>query len=723
LAFSGTAQSVGELTATFDVDPSPAAAGVARGESLMERLRRSADNSSGGLSRLVASILKLSVGVPAIAAVTAALGALVAGAAAAGMAVGAFQLAVKPQMAIMEGAGAAAEKLAAAEETAARKAALAADLKKKGHALAGKAAKAAESAQLALLDAQKAYTRETAGIPPATAQAALSLAKLKDAHEEWSTSLSGTTMPIFTRALEMARGLLPMLTPLVHAAASAFGALLDRIQQGVAGGGLQQFIDKMAGGAPAAIVGLATAIGNLARGFGGLFEAFLPQSGSVIGGLVAMTDAFADWAQALPGSSGLKTFQDFARESGSTLGDLAEAAVAVFMAMAPILGTTALLAKEFAQLIAATPEPVLRILAWTLTGLMVTTRLYAAGLAIVAMATKGWAAAQAVLNFVMNMNPIVRIVSIILLLAGAMVVAYQRSETFREIVDKVWALLRGAVEAAIEGIKTAISWLGDLPGKFGEWLQNAYSVTVGWLETLVSFYLSIPGRILAGLAMLGQWLWDVASNAGQRLFDAAVEKGLALLVWWGGLPGRAAGALLELGAKLAGKGREGMVAMKDAIVDAAGDLMWWLFDLPGKILGWIGDLGGLLKDLGRKLISGFINGIKDKFGDVKEVLGDLTGSLTSWKGPEALDKRLLTPAGRYLIQGFQRGIDLQTPALQRQLQGLTRGLAPAAMPPGAAAGATAGRGGPLHIENYYEAEGSSAYSTAEQLWFLKTARG
>ncbi|HEY6117708.1 MAG TPA: hypothetical protein VI172_17270, partial [Candidatus Dormibacteraeota bacterium] len=71
------------------------------------------------------------------------------------------------------------------------------------------------------------------------------------------------------------------------------------------------------------------------------------------------------------------------------------------------------------------------------------------------------------------------------------------------------------------------------------------------------------------------------------------------------------------------------------------------------------------------LIQGFINGIKSAIGSVKSTLGDLTSKLTSWKGPESVDKRILRPAGRLVIAGFQRGIADQTPGLRAQLQGLT----------------------------------------------------
>jgi hypothetical protein len=82
----------------------------------------------------------------------------------------------------------------------------------------------------------------------------------------------------------------------------------------------------------------------------------------------------------------------------------------------------------------------------------------------------------------------------------------------------------------------------------------------------------------------------------------------------------------------------------------------------------------VLWNAGASLIRGFINGIRSMIGSVRSTLGSITSHLPSWKGPESLDKRILTPSGRWVLQGFQEGIAAQVPALRRQLQGLTAQL-------------------------------------------------
>jgi len=69
---------------------------------------------------------------------------------------------------------------------------------------------------------------------------------------------------------------------------------------------------------------------------------------------------------------------------------------------------------------------------------------------VVAVATRLWAAMQALLNIVMRLNPLGLIITGITLLVGLFVLAYQRSATFRAIV-----------QGAMRGVQVAISWVGD----------------------------------------------------------------------------------------------------------------------------------------------------------------------------------------------------------------------------------------------------------------------
>jgi hypothetical protein len=68
--------------------------------------------------------------------------------------------------------------------------------------------------------AQIAYQQAVAKMPPATREAAASLATLKKDYQGWSDSLAGDTMPVFTKGLALANTLLPKTSGLVKAAST-----------------------------------------------------------------------------------------------------------------------------------------------------------------------------------------------------------------------------------------------------------------------------------------------------------------------------------------------------------------------------------------------------------------------------------------------------------------------------------------------------------------------
>lgn len=115
---------------------------------------------------------------------------------------------------------------------------------------------------------------------------------------------------------------------------------------------------------------------------------------------------------------------------------------------------------------------------------------YAAASNVVRVATVAWTAAQKLLNIALRANPIGLVVTAIGLLVGALVTAYNKSDSFRTIVDKVAGVLSGAVRGAIDAVSGAVQTLVG-------WLQTA----IGWVEDLIAWLgrikapsFSLPGR-------------------------------------------------------------------------------------------------------------------------------------------------------------------------------------------------------------------------------------
>jgi len=105
------------------------------------------------------------------------------------------------------------------------------------------------------------------------------------------------------------------------------------------------------------------------------------------------------------------------------------------------------------------------------------------------VAEYGLAAAQAVLNFVMSMNPIMLVVIALIALAAALVWAYYNVDWFREMVDGAWQSLVMLSQQIYGAVAGAIQWLGSL---FQNFTSQLGLNTNNWIEAILGFILFIP---------------------------------------------------------------------------------------------------------------------------------------------------------------------------------------------------------------------------------------
>lgn len=455
-------------------------------------------SAADGLDRFVRTAGKLIAVAPAAQGATAALaagvGAATATFASAGVALGAFGAAVAPQIKHMTEAAGAAEKMAKAQETAANKQQVADQLKASGSKLAEKAQKAATSAKLSAVQAENAYKRATAGLPSQTRDAAMSFAKLKIAYESWSDSLSPTTMPMFTKAFDTVRKMLPSLTPLVRTAGAALDNFFGSMADGVNNGGFAKFMTRMNEASKVVLPNLLLSIKNIFVGVGGIISAFMPSTGQFSSGMEDMTRKFAEWGQGLSKSDGFKTFMGYVRENGpmlmQILGNIGKSVVTLIQALGPLTGQSLILVNAFAQIISAIPTPVLTVLARWITLTYLALKTYAAYSVISTGISRTWAAAQARggvvmmiqyaalkiqagamrvwalattvataaqrgLTLAMRAAPMWLIVTAIVALVAGIVYLATKTQFFQTI----WGGMVTAVKAAVNGIVAAFKWL------------------------------------------------------------------------------------------------------------------------------------------------------------------------------------------------------------------------------------------------------------------------
>ncbi|MFC8873236.1 phage tail tape measure protein [Streptomyces ardesiacus] len=228
--------------------------------------------------------------------------------------------------------------------------------------------------------------------------------------------------------------------------------------------------------------------------------------------------------------------------------------------------------------------------------------------------TRGWAAAQTVLNAVMSANPIGLIIVGVVALGAALVVAYQKSETFRAIVQGAWQGIQSAAMTA---------WHGFLqPALNGIWaaLQQV-GATATWLwSTVLSpvfSAISMGARILAtvlvtivvapiviafkAVAAIGTWLWQTALKPAFEGIGA-----LGLWLWTNAIKPAFDG--IVAGGKLLWAGISLIFGYLKGGLQTVGGWFKWLYDKAAKpVFGWI-VAGGKLLWAGVSVIFGYLKG-------------------------------------------------------------------------------------------------------------------
>ncbi|MEU6872387.1 phage tail tape measure protein [Streptomyces sp. NPDC046751] len=148
--------------------------------------------------------------------------------------------------------------------------------------------------------------------------------------------------------------------------------------------------------------------------------------------------------------------------------------------------------------------------------------------------TRAWAAAQALFNGIMALNPVTLIIIGVLAFAAAMVVAYKKSETFRNIVVGAWdAIQIGASWAWNNAIKPAFDGFMDgmrAVGGAAMWMwTNAIkpawdAISTGLRILATIFTIVVGGPIYLALKLLGataSWLWGTVLQPVFQLIGAA----------------------------------------------------------------------------------------------------------------------------------------------------------------------------------------------------------
>ncbi|MFJ5967880.1 phage tail protein [Streptomyces sp. NPDC093060] len=271
-------------------------------------LRVTMNDSGNGMDNLRKAAMMLA---PALIPIAASAVPIATNLAAAGAGVAAFGLAIAGQLVEVKNASDAQQKYSDAV---------------KKHGAASKEAGQAEAL----------YLDQIQNMDPATRKAAAALSAFKDQYKQWSKTLAGDTMPVFTKGLAVAGALFPKLTPAVKGASEQLNRFMNILGGSVASGGFSKFMDSFAKFSTGALAKANDALVHFMRTMSGTGSA---------------------------GAGKLSEFMDYVRKAGPQVGDtllhLAEALTHIVVAASDTGLSMLSFVNAIAKLVAAVPTGVL----------------------------------------------------------------------------------------------------------------------------------------------------------------------------------------------------------------------------------------------------------------------------------------------------------------------------------------------------------------------------
>lgn len=248
------------------------------------------------------------------------------------------------------------------------------------------------------------------------------------------------------------------------------------------------------------------------------------------------------------------------------------------------------------------------------------------------LALAGFAAIMWVVNAAMAANPITWIILGIMLLIAAVVLLVMN-----------WG--------------NVVKWLGEIWGGFINWCKQIIDGFVVWWNQV---WAGVGAFISAVWNNIVNWVRGAINNVWQTIVRVAIT----IKNYWDNF-------WLQIGAKIG----EIWGGIKKGVQDGINNVVSFLKALPDKVLGFFTGAGTLLLDAGKNILKGFLDGLTKGFEDVKNFVGGIGDWIAKNKGPKAYDLALLIPAGGWIMDGLQTGIEKSMPSLRKTLGGVSATIA------------------------------------------------
>lgn len=222
-------------------------------------------------------------------------------------------------------------------------------------------------------------------------------------------------------------------------------------------------------------------------------------------------------------------------------------------------------------------------------------------------------------------------------------------------------------------VNDVVDWFKQLPGKIWEWVTKAMEKVTSWGTNLTTWSTTKPNEfvtnIISFISTLPAKLWEWFIQAMTKV----QSWGSDLIQWATTKPAEFVGKIITKISELPGKFYTWLREAWQKVVDWGVDLMnagaKAAEDLKNSIIDGVKDLPDKLYDIGKNALEGFWSGLKSVAGRIKDWAEKFFQDILD-KAEEVLDiaspSKKFKKIGRYVMQGFQIGMDDESKAAIRK---------------------------------------------------------
>lgn len=267
---------------------------------------------------------------------------------------------------------------------------------------------------------------------------------------------------------------------------------------------------------------------------------------------------------------------------------------------------------------------------------------------------------QSILDFI---QPIIETISsIIQTVFGALSGWWNTNQnTILSIAQTVWEVIKDVFEVAMTAIKAVVSLvLGQMQAGWEIWsnvisgiVQAAWALISNIFGGTLKNILSVVTTVINQIKLVFDTVMKVIQNLIKIVLSAIKGD-------WSGVLDGIKGIVGAFGSYITGTFGNVMGLAKNLIKNG--------IDTVKGIFGGLSKIN--LVGIGRAIIDGFVRGLKSAWGAGMKFIGGIGDWIKKHKGPIRVDRKLLTPAGKAIMNGLNSGLTRGFRDVQSNVSGM-----------------------------------------------------